>query len=493
MAAAAAEPKLPSADVEGGTSLISTFVRVKPLEVEDRMGGAAGQKQIAGWKESSIAVSIGGGGSSSSASASSSSAKRDNNGRADGDKVFDHMKAVIAPEASQEEVYDRVARPLVEAWLGGVDCDLISYGQTGSGKTFTMFGPPFSMEKAAADLGGGSGEGVEVLKPEHGLILRSGLEALAAVDAMNRPGGGGLKAVLHGSMVEMSIISFTDQTVTDLLNNRQQTHIDKSHHLCGARLQRLESVADVVAMAAAVETRLVRGTRMNDTSSRSHCAAVYTLTVLEGGEGGGGGALVRTSRLQFFDLMGSERFKGGNSAHDENKSAKSSAGGFEGIFANLSLAALASAVDAAATNRRAQKKKKKNSSGGGSDGGKKSSGAAAQKKAHNPMVEFVLTEMLAGSLRGDSLTAMVTCVSQSPRNGDESYLTLTYGAGMARLLNAPRRQPARRLDALLREARKQHEASAAIVAKGVQGKYQARRTAEAFQWAQTVALLEEFS
>ena len=95
--------------------------------------------------------------------------------------------------------------------------------------------------------------------------------------------------------------------------------------------------------------------------------------------------------------------------------------------------------------------------------------------------------------RGDSLTAMVTCVSQSPRNGDESYLTLTYGAGMARLLNAPRRQPARRLDALLREARKQHEASAAIVAKGVQGKYQARRTAEAFQWAQTVALLEEFS
>ena len=88
MAAAAAEPKLPSADVEGGTSLISTFVRVKPLEVEDRVGGAAGQKQIAGWKESSIAVSIGGGGSSSSASASSSSAKRNNTGRADGDKVF---------------------------------------------------------------------------------------------------------------------------------------------------------------------------------------------------------------------------------------------------------------------------------------------------------------------------------------------------------------------------------------------------------------------
>jgi hypothetical protein len=56
-------------------------------------------------------------------------------------------------------------------------------------------------------------------------------------------------------------------------------------------------LTSVVRMAAAVETRLVRGTKMNDTSSRSHCCALYTLTVLEGDD-------VRTSRLQFFDLMG---------------------------------------------------------------------------------------------------------------------------------------------------------------------------------------------
>ena len=48
---------------------------------------------------------------------------------------------------------------------------------------------------------------------------------------------------------------------------------------------------------------------MNHNSSRSHCVAVLKLTVLEGGA-------VRESRLQFFDLMGSERFVGQNSAHD---------------------------------------------------------------------------------------------------------------------------------------------------------------------------------
>ena len=71
----------------------------------------------------------------------------------------------------------------------------------------------------------------------------------------------------------------------------------------------MKCAADVVHLAAAVESRLTRRTLMNHNSSRSHCVAVLKLTVLEGGA-------VRESRLQFFDLMGSERFVGQNSAHD---------------------------------------------------------------------------------------------------------------------------------------------------------------------------------
>jgi hypothetical protein len=218
-------------------------------------------------------------------------------------------------------------------------------------------------------------------------------------------------------MVEMSIYSLTNQTVIDLLNKRQETYVDDSHHLQGALMVPLRTPQEVVRMAAAVETRLVRETKMNDTSSRSHCAAVFTLTLLDKAK-----SSVRTSRLQFFDLMGSERFKGNNAAHEETKSSKSTDGGWEGIYANLSLSSLLSVVEGAAANRR-------------------KGGSAAKKKVHNAMIDFSLTEMLGGSLRGDSLTGMVTCLSPSPRNGDESFLTLTYGVGMSKLLNSPKPQP----------------------------------------------------
>jgi kinesin family protein 15 len=302
---------------------------------------------------------------------------------------------VIVPETTQEQVYATVAQPLVHRWLEGWDVDLISYGQTGSGKTFTMFGPPFSMERAAASLGGAgtdiSGDGIVL--PEHGFILRSGLEALQAVASINS--GGAAKAVLHGSMVEMSIMNLSDQSVIDLINGRKRCFVDKQHHLQGAVMVPLRTAAEVVHMAAAVETRLVRGTKMNDTSSRSHCWAVFTLTVAEG-------EMFRTSRLQFFDLMGSERFKGENTAHNEKASTKSTMGGWEGIFANLSLSGLLSAVDSAAIQRR----------------------RGSNKKYANPMLDMVLTDLLAGSLQGSAITGMVSCLSQSPRNGGESFLTL---------------------------------------------------------------------
>ena len=106
------------------------------------------------------------------------------------------------------------------------------------------------------------------------------------------------------------------------------------------------------------------------------------------------------------------------------------------------------------------------------------------------MIEFVLTELLAGSLRGSAVTGMTVCVSQAPRNGAESYQSLTYGSNMAGLLNVPKRQPCASLRKLVATAQKNHKKSAAIVSRGVHGKYQKRRAAEATQWAQTVRVLE---
>ncbi|XP_072948549.1 kinesin-like protein KIF23 [Epargyreus clarus] len=50
------------------------------------------------------------------------------------------FKEVFPPEANQQEVFDKVALPLVEGLIKGKNGLLFTYGVTGSGKTFTMTG-----------------------------------------------------------------------------------------------------------------------------------------------------------------------------------------------------------------------------------------------------------------------------------------------------------------------------------------------------------------
>ncbi|KAI5632492.1 kinesin motor domain-containing protein [Phthorimaea operculella] len=52
------------------------------------------------------------------------------------------FREVFPPETSQQEVFDKVALPIVEGLLKGKNGLLFTYGVTGSGKTFTMTGEP---------------------------------------------------------------------------------------------------------------------------------------------------------------------------------------------------------------------------------------------------------------------------------------------------------------------------------------------------------------
>ena len=305
----------------GAFCKILSFNRLKPLDI-DNSGGTAAGKQITEWRDNAILMSADSGAT----------------------KIFDQSRT-ISPEATQEEVYDVVARPLVASFVEGFDVDLLSYGQTCSGKTFTMFGPPRSMDLAARKADAGTFE----LAPEHGFVLRAGLEVLELMADLKAKG---CKALLHASMVEMSILTWSDQTVRDLQQGWAVCFVDDDCHLQGAEQKELECPEDVARFAGHVEERLTRGTKMNDTSSRSHCIAGLRLTVL--GEDGVG---LRESRLQFFDLMGSERFKGQNAAHDESKSSWSTASGFEGIYSNLSLMALTSCIKSASEMRRKNARK----------------------------------------------------------------------------------------------------------------------------------------
>ena len=321
------------------------------------------------------------------------------------------------------------------------------------------------MKEALASLGekGGVGSISEqgIMTAEHGFILRTGFAALQSVAAINQNGDGST-ATLHGSMVEMSIMSMKDQNAGDLLNKKKPCFVDKDHHLEGAQHVPLLDAKGLVTLAAAVETRLTRGTKMNHSSSRSHCVTVFTLHVRDAN------GSVRVSRFNFFDFMGSERFSGGNAAHNASKSARSSMAGWEGIFANYSLLFLGEAVRAA-TNARRKKKGTIQRMGG----------------------QGFLNELLAGSLVGNAVTGMITCLSPSERNGDESLLSCKYSKDMARMQNDPKRQPNVPYEEVVATAERELAKSRAIVKKGVAGKYQAKRMAEVLGFENTLRILKE--
>jgi hypothetical protein len=269
---------------------LHSYARIKPASA-DKKGGTEAKQTITGWNEESGTVTF--------------------NGKKSKPQNYNHFEHVLSPTDSQQHAYDIVCSPLVNLWLSGHDCDLICYGQTGSGKTYTQFGPPKSMQKALNELGSTPNEGIGVLSEEgimskdYGFILRTGFAALQAVAAINnsQPNAKS-KAVLHGSMVEMSIMSAKSQNAGDLLTkNKKECFVDKHHHLEGAQMIPLRDAHDLVHLAAAVETRLTRGTKMNNSSSRSHCVTVFTLHHRDEENH------VRISRFQFFDFMGSERFR----------------------------------------------------------------------------------------------------------------------------------------------------------------------------------------
>ena len=84
---------------------------------------------------------------------------------------------------------------------------------------------------------------------------------------------------------------------------------------------------------------------------------------------------------------------------------------------------------------------------------------------------------------------MITCVSQHGRNGDETYLTMKYGASMAKLVNYGKQQPNRPIEPILKHAKKEYAKISKIVQRGVNGKYQALREAQLVQWKNVLDLL----
>ena len=281
---------------------------------------------------------------------------------------------------SNETIYSRTVRPLVEFAFEGGKSSCFAYGQTGSGKTFTLMG---SNPHDPASVS-----------------VNAGLYVLAARDifALRRnPAYHADKITGRPLTVVVSCFEIYGGKLFDLLNERNQVKCLEDAkgqvQVPGLTDHAVESVEDLLQlMAISHENRSVGTTGANAESSRSHL--IMQLTLCPGQErpntAAGRRALSQAGKIAFIDLAGSER--GADTTHN-NKQTR-----MEGAEINTSLLALKEVIR-----------------------------SLERKHGHTPFRGSKLTQVLKDSFVGDKTrTCMIACVSPSNTNCEHSLNTLRY-------------------------------------------------------------------
>ncbi|CAM9564836.1 unnamed protein product, partial [Phaeothamnion confervicola] len=272
--------------------------------------------------------------------------------------------------STQDGVYDKLGRPIVEKAMSGYNATIFAYGQTGSGKTHTMMG---------------------FLKPgEMGIIPALNAHLFGEIVKLTTPES--------KFLVTASYLEIYNEVIHDLLNPVKDRNLKIREHpelgiyvegLCELVVKSQEDVLTLIEQGAAV--RKVAATEMNQGSSRSH--SCFTLRVAHKTtlqiEGGAVRETSLNAKINLIDLAGSERAKKTGATGTTLK---------EGANINRSLMALGNVITAL------------------SEGG----------RGHIPYRDSMLTRLLQESLGGNAQTLMVAAVSPADYNYDETVSTLRY-------------------------------------------------------------------
>ncbi|KAG7217538.1 hypothetical protein INR49_021465, partial [Caranx melampygus] len=287
--------------------------------------------------------------------------------------------------ASQQTVYETLARPLLLRAFEGFNTCLFAYGQTGSGKSYTMMG---------------FGE-------EAGVIPRFCCELFSKLASMENE-----EVKCH---VEMSYFEVYNEKIHDLLvtrdepNQRRMPLRVREHPVHGPYVAELStnvvsSYNDIQGwLELGNKQRATAATGMNDKSSRSHSVftLVMTQTKTEFVEGEEHDHSI-TSKINLIDLAGSERCNSAQTSGDRLR---------EGASINKSLLTLGKVISALSEQ------------------------ALTRKKVFIPYRESVLTWLLKESLGGNSKTAMIATLSPAGSNVEESLSTLRYAQQARTIIN----------------------------------------------------------
>uniref|UniRef100_A0A667XDH0 Kinesin-like protein KIF14 n=1 Tax=Myripristis murdjan TaxID=586833 RepID=A0A667XDH0_9TELE len=276
--------------------------------------------------------------------------------------------------ASQQTVYETLAKPLLERAFEGFNTCLFAYGQTGSGKSYTMMG---------------FGE-------EAGMIPRFCQELFSRLSSTENQ-----EVTCH---LEMSYFEVYNEKIHDLLVSRD----DPNQKMMPLRVREHPVHGPYVAelsgwLELGNKQRATAATGMNDKSSRSHSVftLVMTQTKTECVEGEEHDHRI-TSRINLVDLAGSERCNSAQTSGDRLR---------EGASINRSLLTLGKVICALSEQ------------------------ALSRRKVFIPYRESVLTWLLKESLGGNSKTAMIATLSPAASSVEESLSTLRYSQQARMIIN----------------------------------------------------------
>ncbi|KPA79716.1 putative kinesin [Leptomonas pyrrhocoris] len=289
---------------------------------------------------------------------------------------------VYSAAATQEEVYERSARPAVLSVLEGYNATLMAYGQTGTGKTYTMEG--FTNEE------------------ERGIIPRA-VEDVFAYIHEKRSASADTKFLVRASYMQIynEVISDLLEAPNPSLGTRSSLGVrhtpQRGVYVDGLSEWVVRTPEDVYGLIAkGTAQRATSATRLSELSSRSH--AIFTI-VVEAMEGDEASPLAyRFGKLHIVDLAGSEKIRLAGVTGQRLEETKS---------INKSLHELGNVIAALAAKSTAH-------------------GRRGGLPRHIPFRNSALTSALRDSLGGNCKTTLIACISPALESYAESLSTLMF-------------------------------------------------------------------
>ncbi|KAK2499611.1 hypothetical protein MC885_004708 [Smutsia gigantea] len=285
----------------------------------------------------------------------------------------------VLHDASQDLVYETVAKDLVSQALDGYNGTIMCYGQTGAGKTYTMTGETENYK-------------------HRGIVPRALQQVFRMIE--ERP--------THAITVRVSYLEIYNESLFDLLSTLPTlgpsvtpmtiAENPQGVFIKGLSVHLTSDEEDAFSLLLEGETnRIIASHTMNKNSSRSHCIftiylEAHSLTLSD--------EKYITSKINLVDLAGSERL---GKSRSEGRVLK------EATYINKSLSFLEQAIIA----------------------------RGDQKRDHIPFRQCKLTHALKDSLGGNCNVVLVTNIYGEAAQLEETLSSLQFASRMKLVTTKP--------------------------------------------------------